>query len=126
MDVFSAFILGLIQGLTEFLPVSSSGHLAIGSYLFGLENGEENLSFTIIVHAATVLSTIVVLHNEIWNLLKGVFKFKWNEEMQYACKILLSMIPILIAGLFFKDVVEELFGNGLLLVGICLLITATW
>ena len=125
MDVFSAFILGLIQGLTEFLPVSSSGHLAIGSYLFGLENGEENLSFTIIVHAATVLSTIVVLHNEIWNLLKGVFKFKWNEEMQYACKILLSMVPILIVGLFFKDVVEEFFGNGLLLVGICLLITAT-
>jgi undecaprenyl-diphosphatase len=118
-----ALILGILQGLTEYLPVSSSGHLAIGGALFNL-NGEENLTFTIVVHAATVLSTIVVLWPEIINLLQGLFKFKWNGETQYISKLAVSMIPVIIVGFFFKDYVEAAFGNGLLLVGCMLLLTA--
>ncbi|MCC8146522.1 MAG: undecaprenyl-diphosphate phosphatase [Bacteroidales bacterium] len=123
MTWLQALILGIIQGLTEYLPVSSSGHLAIGSALFGL-GGEENLTFAVAVHAATVLSTIVVLWKEIATLIQGFFKFKWNDETQYLAKIALSMIPVAIVGLFFKDYVEEIFGSGLLLVGIMLLVTA--
>lgn len=123
MDIIEAIILGIIQGLTEFLPVSSSGHIVIGSELLGL-NGEENLTFAIAVHAATVLSTIVVLHKDIWIILKGLFKFQWNEETQYVAKIALSLIPVMIVGFFLKDYVEELFSSGLLIVGIALLVTA--
>lgn len=123
MEWFEALILGLVQGLTEYLPVSSSGHLAIGAKLFGL-NGEENLAFTIVVHIATVLSTLVILWKEIAWLFKGFFKFKWNDEMKYAVNILISMIPVGIVGFCFKDTVEEVFGSGLLVVGICLLVTA--
>lgn len=123
MSWIEALILGIIQGLTEFLPVSSSGHLLIGGEFFGL-NGEENLSFAIVVHAATVLSTIVVLWTEVSALFKGFFSFKWNKETQYIAKIFLSMIPVCIIGLFFKDYVETLFGNGILLVGCMLLLTA--
>ncbi|MBP5482295.1 MAG: undecaprenyl-diphosphate phosphatase [Paludibacteraceae bacterium] len=125
MDAFQAFILGLIQGLTEYLPVSSSGHLTIGSYLFGLEDGESNLMFTIVVHVATVLSTLVILWKEVVWLFKGVLKFKWNDEMKYFVNILISMIPIGIVGLFFKDTVEEFFGSGLFLVGLMLFLTAS-
>lgn len=123
MSWIEALVLGIIQGLTEFLPVSSSGHLIIGGEIFGL-SGEENLTFAIVVHAATVLSTIVVLWSEVSTLFKGFFSFKWNKETQFVAKILLSMIPVCIVGLFFKDYVEALFGNGLLLVGCMLLITA--
>jgi undecaprenyl-diphosphatase len=123
MEFWKAIILGIVQGLTEFLPVSSSGHLAIGSALLGI-NGEENLSFAIVVHAATVLSTIVILWHEIVGLFKGLFVFKWNDETQYVFKIVLSMIPVMIIGLFFKDKVEAIFGSGLLVVGCCLIVTA--
>ena len=123
MDWLEALILGLIQGLTEYLPVSSSGHLAIGAKLFGL-SGEENLAFTVAVHVATVLSTLVILWKEIVWLFKGFFKFKWNDEMKYIVNILISMIPVAIVGFLFKDTVEEIFGSGLLVVGICLLVTA--
>ncbi len=123
MNWFEALILGLLQGLTEYLPVSSSGHLAIGSYLFGVE-AEENLAFTVAVHVATVLSTIVILWSEIAWIVKGVFKFKMNDEMKYAINILVSMIPVAVVGLFFKDYVESIFGSGLLIVGIMLLVTA--
>lgn len=124
MSWLQALLLGIIQGLTEFLPVSSSGHLEIGHALLGT-SGEENLTFAIIVHAATVLSTLVVLWQEVVWLLKGTFTTpQWNTEKDYAAKILLSMIPVFVVGMFFKDQVEALFGNGLLLVGICLLITA--
>jgi len=118
-----SLILGIIQGLTEYLPVSSSGHLTIFGTLFGL-GGEENLTFAIAVHAATILSTIVVLREEIWSIFKGVFKFQWNDETQYYAKILLSMIPVLIIGLFLKHYVEEVFGSGLFIVGCMLLLTA--
>ena len=123
MDWLQALILGILQGLTEYLPVSSSGHLAIGQYLFGV-NGEEALDFTIIVHIATVLSTCLILWKEIVWLFKDFFKFKWNDGTKYIVNILISMIPVMIVGFFFKDKVEAVFGSGLLVVGICLLITA--
>ena len=125
MSELEALILGLIQGLTEYLPVSSSGHLTIASHFFGL-NGEENLTFTVAVHVATVLSTLVILWKEIVWILKGLFKWdgKMNAEQRYALAILVSMIPVGIVGVFFKDYVEEIFGSGLLIVGCCLLVTA--
>ena len=123
MEWFEALILGLVQGLTEYLPVSSSGHLTIGSALFGVE-GEENLAFTVAVHVATVCSTLVILWKEIDWILKGLFKFKMNPETKYALNILVSMIPIGIVGVFFKDHVEAIFGSGLLVVGCMLLVTA--
>ena len=109
--------------MTEYLPVSSSGHLAIGSYLFGLQDSD-NLMFTVLVHVATVLSTFVILWSEIDWILKGLFKFKMNDETKYFINILISMIPVGIVGVFFKDYVEEVFGSGLLIVGIMLLVTA--
>ena len=125
MNWLQALILGLIQGLTEYLPVSSSGHLAIGQALFGLENGESNLAFTVLLHVATVLSTVVILWSEIVWLFKDLFKFKWNEGTKYIVNILISMIPVAIVGFFFKDKIEAVFGSGLLIVGIMLLVTAT-
>lgn len=124
MSWFEALILGVIQGLTEYLPVSSSGHLAIGQALFGMENGEDNLMFTIAVHVATVLSTIVVLWSEIDWIFRGLFKCELNAETRYVLNIIVSMIPVGIVGVFFKDEVEAVFGSGLLVVGCCLLITA--
>ncbi len=123
MTWFEALVLGLIQGLTEYLPVSSSGHLTIGSALFDI-NGEENLTFTILVHIATVLSTLLVLGTEIVWILKGFFKFRMNEETRYVINIIVSMIPIGIVGVFFKDKVEAIFGSGLTIVGACLIVTA--
>ena len=123
MDWIQALILGLVQGLTEYLPVSSSGHLAIGSYLFGLE-GEENLAFTVAVHVATVLSTLVILWKEIDWIFLGLFKCEMNDETRYVINIIISMIPVGIVGVFFKDTVEEIFGSGLVIVGCMLLVTA--
>ena len=123
MDWLQALVLGVIQGLTEYLPVSSSGHLAIGSALFGVQ-GEDNLAFTVMVHVATVLSTLVILWKEIDWILKGLFKFEMNAETKYFLNIVVSMIPVGIVGVFFKDYVEEIFGSGLLIVGCCLLLTA--
>ena len=117
--------MGLIQGLTEYLPVSSSGHLTIAANIFGL-NGEDNLTFTIAVHVATVLSTLVILWREVAWLLRGLFRWQGyiNAEQRYALAIVISMIPVGIVGVFFKDAVEEVFGAGLLIVGCCLLVTA--
>lgn len=123
MEWFEALVLGLLQGLTEYLPVSSSGHLAIGSALFGID-GESNLQFTVLVHVATVLSTLVILWREIGWIFKGLFKFRMNEETRYFLNIVVSMIPIGIVGVFFKDYVEEIFGSGLAIVGSMLLLTA--
>ena len=123
MSWIEAILLGIVQGLTEFLPVSSSGHLAIGKALFGIETAD--LSFEVIVHAATVLATILVFWKDIVALLQGLFKFKWNSETRYISLILLSMIPVFIVGVFFKDSVESIFGSGLLVVGFALLVTAT-
>ncbi len=123
MSWIEALLLGVLQGLTEYLPVSSSGHLAIGAALFGIE-GEDNLTFTIVVHVATVFSTLVILWKEIDWLFRGLFKFRLNDETKYVFNILVSMIPIGIVGLFFKDYVESIFGSGLMVVGCMLLLTA--
>ena len=123
MDWIQALILGLVQGLTEYLPVSSSGHLTILSNFFGID-GADNLQFTVAVHVATVLSTLVILWKEIDWILKGLFKFKMNDETKYALNIVVSMIPVGIVGVFFKDKVEEAFGAGLLIVGVMLIVTS--
>ena len=123
MNWFEALWLGITQGLTEYLPVSSSGHLTIASTLFGIE-AEENLAFTIAVHVATVLSTLVILWKEIAWIFKGLFQFKVNDETRYVFNILISMIPVGIVGLFFKENVEQIFGSGLAIVGSMLLVTA--
>ena len=122
MTWFQALLLGLVQGLTEFLPVSSSGHLVIGREILGVE-ASGDLVFEVAVHAATVLATIVVFRKEIWKLLCGLFKFRYNDETDYILKIGLSMIPVLFVGLFLKDKVEALF-SSLLVVGLALLVTA--
>ena len=131
MDWIQALILGIIQGLTEYLPVSSSGHLAIGQALFGLEDGESNLAFTVLLHVATVLSTLVILWKEIVWIFRDLFaKQSWrsyqglNGGTKYAVNILISMIPVMLVGFLLKDKVEEVFGSGLLIVGIMLLVTA--
>ena len=130
MSWLEALILGIIQGLTEFLPVSSSGHLTILSHLFGLE-GESNLTMIVALHVATVLSTLTILWKEIVWIFKDLFaKQSWksyyglNNGTKYAINILISMIPVAIVGFFFKDKVEEIFGSGLLIVGIMLIVTA--
>lgn len=122
MEWYEGIILGLVQGLTEFLPVSSSGHLVIFRELLGVE-ASEDLVFEVTVHAATVLSTLIVFRKPILNLLKGLFEFKYNDQTDYILKIGVSMIPVFIVGMFFKDYVEGLFGS-LTGVGIALLVTA--
>lgn len=137
MSWIEAFLLGLLQGFTEYLPISSSGHLTIASNFVGITDPEAILPFTVLLHVATVLSTIVILHKEIFWIFKGLFQspyaensvstkflgFKLNAQQQYALAILISMIPVGIVGLFFKDVVEATF-EGLTIVGFCLLLTA--
>lgn len=123
MDWLEALILGIIQGLTEFLPVSSSGHLELGKAILGV-NAEKSLAFTVVVHGATVLSTIVVFYKDILQLLKGLFAFKWNEETIYVVKIFISMIPVIILGIFFKEQIEGFFTGDILLVGSMLIITS--
>ena len=122
MNWFEAVVLGLVQGLTEFLPVSSSGHLTIAKELFGID--QNNLSFEVVVHAATVCSTIVAFRKQIWDLLKGFFNLQMNPQKEYIFKIAVSMIPVFIVGMFFKDQVEAVFGSGLMVVGCMLFITA--
>ena len=125
MEIIDAIILGIIQGLTEFLPVSSSGHLELGKAILGDDSvPEESLMFTVVLHFATALSTIVVFRKDIWDILKGVFAFKWNEDLQFISKIALSMIPAVIVGLFFEEQLEQLFGGNILLVGCMLIVTA--
>ena len=126
MTELQALLMGLLQGLTEYLPVSSSGHLTIASALFGID-GEENLTFTIAVHVATVLSTLVILWREIVWLLRGLVDTKaplMSPERRYILAIIVSMIPIGIVGVFFKDYVEAIFGSGLLIVGLSLIMTS--
>lgn len=134
MEWFEAILLGLLQGLTEFLPVSSSGHLQIGKELLGIDTSGD-LVFEVVVHAATVLSTIVVFRKQIWELLKSLFvkdglfrsiahPSKFNDGTDYVLKILLSMIPVFIVGMFFKDAVEGLFGSSIHVVAGALLVTA--
>ncbi|MBR7183135.1 MAG: undecaprenyl-diphosphate phosphatase [Alistipes sp.] len=124
MDTLQAIILGVIQGLTEFLPVSSSGHLQLANELLGTNlNPESDLTFSLTLHAATVLSTIVILWAEIWKLIKGLFSKTFTEEQAYVLKIVISMIPIGIVGIFFKDYIETAF-SSIVVVGVMLLCTS--
>lgn len=123
MSWLDALVLGLVQGLTEFLPVSSSGHLELGRVLLNIDAGQ-NLEFTVVVHGATVLSIIVVFFSDIRKIFVDSLKFRWNESVRYLVKILVSMIPVGLVGLFLKDQVESLFTGNILLVGSMLIITA--
>ncbi len=123
MEWFEALILGIIQGLTEFLPVSSSGHLELGKVILGVEL-KEDMTFTIVVHGATVLSTIFVFWKDLVRLFKAVFRFKWDEETKYIAKLFISMIPVGVLGVLYKDEIKSLFTGNVLLVGSMLLVTA--
>lgn len=125
MDTIDAIILGIIQGLTEFLPVSSSGHLELGKAILG-DNSipEESLLFTVVLHFATALSTLVVFRKDVWDIIKGLFQFKWNEETQFSLKIIISMIPAALVGLLLEDFMEVFFDGAIIIVGIMLIVTA--
>lgn len=127
MEWFEALLLGIIQGLTEYLPVSSSGHLELGKLLLGIDLSQEDspfgITFNVVLHLATVLSTVVVLRKDIWDLLKGLLQFKLNDEFWFAVKIVVSMIPAALIGLLYQDVIDETFTGSALLVGLMLLIT---
>ncbi|MFY0601220.1 MAG: undecaprenyl-diphosphate phosphatase [Cyclobacteriaceae bacterium] len=123
MTWIEAVILGVIQGLTEFLPVSSSGHLEIGTVLLGVQTSD-SLLFAVILHAATAMSTIVVYRNDIRELILGVFDFKYNSELRFAIKIIISMVPVGVVGVFFEKDIERLFGGNLILIGSMLLVTS--
>jgi undecaprenyl-diphosphatase len=125
LDTLDAIILGIIQGLTEFLPVSSSGHLELGKVILGDGSvGEQSLLFTVVLHFATALSTIVVFRKDVWEILRGLFQFKWNEETQFSVKIIVSMIPAALIGLYFEEKLESFFGGDVGFIGRMLIVTA--
>ncbi len=125
MDIWDAVILGIVQGFTEFLPVSSSGHLELGKAILGDTSvPEESLLFTVVLHFATALSTIVVFRKDVWEIISGLLKFKWNEETKYSVKIIISMIPAVVVGLFFEEELEAFFGGNIAFVGAMLIVTA--
>ena len=125
MDIIESIVLGLIQGLTEFLPVSSSGHLELAKVVLGDTSvPQESLTFTVVLHFATALSTLVIFRKEVVEIIRGLFQFKWNEQTQFSLKIIASMIPAVFVGLLFEEQLEAFFGGKILLVGAMLLITA--
>lgn len=125
MEIWESIVLGVVQGLTEFLPVSSSGHLELGKAILGDTSvPEESLLFTVVLHFATALSTLVVFRKDVWEIVSGLLSFKWNEETQFSLKIILSMIPATVIGLLFEEELESLFGGNIALVGAMLLVTA--
>jgi undecaprenyl-diphosphatase len=125
LEALDAAILGIIQGLTEFLPVSSSGHLELGKAILGDTSvPEESLLFTVVLHFATALSTLVVFRKDVMEIFKGLFKFEWNDEAKFSLKIIISMVPAALVGLFFEEQLEVLFGGNIMFVGFMLLITA--
>ena len=125
MDILEAIVLGVIQGLTEFLPVSSSGHLELAKAILGDTSvPEESLTFTVVLHFATALSTLVIFRKEVAEILKGLFQFKWNDQTKFSLKIVISMLPAVVVGLLFEEQLEAFFGGKILLVGVMLLVTA--
>ncbi|MFS4415950.1 undecaprenyl-diphosphate phosphatase [Maribacter sp. 2307ULW6-5] len=125
MDILDAIILGIIQGLTEFLPVSSSGHLELGKAILG-DNSvpEESLLFTVVLHFATALSTLLVFRKDVWDIIKGLFSFSWNKETRFSLNIIISMVPAALVGFFFEEQLEAFFGGNIAFVGVMLIITA--
>ncbi|WP_397364454.1 undecaprenyl-diphosphate phosphatase [Olleya sp. R77988] len=125
MDILDSIILGIVQGLTEFLPVSSSGHLELGKAILG-DNSipKESMLFTVVLHFATALSTIVIFRKDILEIIKGFLTFKWNDDTKFVTKIVLSMVPAALVGLYFEEELEQLFGGSILLVGCMLIVTA--
>jgi undecaprenyl-diphosphatase len=124
MDLFEVIILGIVQGLTEFLPVSSSGHIELVKAIFGEDSvGKESMLLTVVLHFATALSTVVIFRKEIAQIFKGLFAFKWNDELKFSLKIIISMIPAAIVGIVFKKEIESLFGGAITLVGCMLILT---
>jgi undecaprenyl-diphosphatase len=125
LEIIDAIILGIVQGLTEFLPVSSSGHLELGKAILGDKSiPQESLLFTVVLHFATALSTLVVFRKDVWEIIKGLFQFKWNEETRFSLKIVISMIPAAVVGLLFEEELEGFFGGNVAFVGYMLIITA--
>ncbi|RAJ14975.1 undecaprenyl-diphosphate phosphatase [Olleya aquimaris] len=125
MDIFDSIILGIVQGLTEFLPVSSSGHLELGKAILGDQSiPEESLLFTVVLHFATALSTLVIFRKDIVEIITGFLSFTWNEDTKFVTKIVISMIPAALVGFFFEEQLEQLFGGNILLVGCMLIVTA--
>ena len=125
MGTWEAIVLGIIQGFTEFLPVSSSGHLELGKAILGDTSvPEESLLFTVVLHFATALSTLVVFRKDVWELLSGLLKFTWNEETQFVTKIIVSMLPAVVIGLLFEEQLESFFGGNIAFVGAMLIVTA--
>jgi undecaprenyl-diphosphatase len=125
MNSIEAVVLGIIQGLTEFLPVSSSGHLELAKAILGDTSlPEESLTFTVVLHFATALSTLVIFRKEVWQILKGLLQFKWNEEFIFSLKIVISMVPAVVIGLLFEEQLEALFGGNIAFVGAMLIVTA--
>lgn len=125
MDIWDAVILGIVQGFTEFLPVSSSGHLELGKAILGDTSvPEESLLFTVVLHFATALSTLVVFRKDVWEIISGLLQFKWNEETKYSLKIIISMLPATFVGLFFEEELEAFFGGNIAFVGAMLIVTA--
>ena len=123
MTLIESIILGIIQGLTEFLPVSSSGHIELGKAIFGIEEKEAGMLFTIVLHFATALSTIIVFWKDIIQIFKGLFQFKWNEESKFALFVVISMIPAALVGVLLKDQIDDFYNGNVLLVSIMLLLT---
>lgn len=125
MDIWDAIILGIVQGFTEFLPVSSSGHLELGKAILGDTSvPEESLLFTVVLHFATALSTIVVFRKDVYEIVRGLFQFKWNEESKFSLRIVISMIPAVLVGVFFEKQLEAFFGGNIAFVGAMLIVTA--
>lgn len=125
MDIIDSIILGIVQGLTEFLPVSSSGHLELGKAILGDDSmPEDSLMFTVVLHFATALSTIVIFRKDIFSIFQSLFSFQWNDDTQFAVKIVISMIPAVIVGFQYESILEDLFGGSIQLVGFMLLLTA--
>ena len=125
MEAWEAIVLGIVQGFTEFLPVSSSGHLELGKAILGDTSvPEESLLFTVVLHFATALSTLVVFRKDVWTIVGGLLKFKWNEEIKFSVKIIVSMLPAVFIGLLFEEQLEAFFGGNIAFVGAMLIVTA--